>query len=127
MRVMTQAGTMLSLFEIVKRMNYRHDRVTIYRILCMFCQKELLYKLVDLQSNTYYRFNALMTKEDLAKHRRDEVFFKCIDCGEITFIETPIPEYLLPKGFVKTATNFLISGYCRACAAVPVHPQHARK
>ncbi len=116
MQVMMSSEKMLSLSEILKRINYTYDRVTVYRILCMFCEKELLYKLVDLQNNAYYRFNALFERDDFIRSHKDEVFFKCIHCGKITFIETPLPEYHLPQGFVKTATNFLIAGYCKHCS-----------
>ena len=126
MRVMMQSETMLSLSAIVRQMNYSYNLVTVYRVLSIFCEKELIYKLVDLQNNAYYRFNETIGKNDFTGHGRDEVFFKCIDCGKITFIETPLPEYHLPKGFVKTATNFLISGYCRQCTAVPTQLFHQK-
>jgi Fur family ferric uptake transcriptional regulator len=121
LRVMMQSRNMQSLTAIVRMMNDSYNRVTVYRVLCMLCEKELIYKLVDLQNNAYYRFNETIGKNDFTRQGRDEVFFKCNRCGKITFIETPLPEYALPQGFVKTATNFLVSGYCRQCATRTSH------
>lgn len=116
MRVLMQSEKMLSLSVIAGKMNGAYNRVTVYRTLSMFCEKELVYKLVDLQNNAYYRFNGTIGKKDFTNHGRDEVFFKCKNCGKIHFIEISAPNYELPEGFVKTATNFLISGYCGKCA-----------
>ncbi len=114
MRVLMLSETMLSLPDILKKINYSHDRVTVYRVLRMFCKKQLIYKLVDLQNNAYYRFNNIRTTNDFAMDK-DRIFFKCIQCGSITIMENGSMEYPLPEGFVKTATNFLITGYCEHC------------
>jgi Fur family ferric uptake transcriptional regulator len=116
LRVLMVSDKMLSQSEIMKKLNYIYGRVTIYRALNLFCKKRLIHKIVDLQSNAYYRFSNLLNNNHHTEVHNEQVYFKCINCGKITILIDKKKEYQLPKGFIQTASNFLISGYCNRCA-----------
>jgi Fur family ferric uptake transcriptional regulator len=106
----------LSLSDIVRKVNNTHDRVTIYRALCLLVNHGFVQKLVDIEKISYYFFNHELTKNEKVQTATEHTYFKCITCGGITIlpdIDTGIP---LPEGFIKTGGNLVISGYCGNCS-----------
>jgi Fe2+ or Zn2+ uptake regulation protein len=117
MQVLMLSETMLCLSDILKRLNYAYGRVTVYRALRAFCRKQLIHKMVDLQNTAYYRFNNIPEHTSLKEINNGEIYFKCENCGGITILKANKKKYPLPNGFIQTATNFLIAGYCDHCAS----------
>ena len=86
------------------------DRTTIYRTLNTFFDEQIVHKLVDIDGTTRYIYN------EKKYHLPEHVHFKCNECGVISCLESVSVEHLsLPKGYTKTAANFLVVGICNDC------------
>lgn len=91
----------------------RFDRVTIYRTLKTFLDKDLVHKVLDDSGVTKYA----LCDHDEDSHNHEHVHFKCEKCGETTCIESvTLPHITLPKGFKKKEMNLLVQGICDKCS-----------
>ena len=88
------------------------DRVTIYRTLKTFVDKDVVHKVLDDSGATKY---ALCSHEE-ESHNHEHVHFKCENCGETTCLESiTLPRIKLPQGFKKKEMNLLVQGICIKC------------
>lgn len=97
--------------EILKQ---QFDRVTIYRTLKTFLDKDLIHKVLDDSGATKY---ALCAHGDATHdHSHEHVHFKCETCGETTCLEDIVlPQVKLPQGFEKKEMSLLVQGICEKC------------
>lgn len=97
--------------EILKQ---QFDRVTIYRTLKTFLDKDLIHKVLDDSGATKY---ALCSHgETVHDHSHEHVHFKCEICGETTCLEDiTLPQIKLPAGFEKKDMSLLVQGVCEKC------------
>lgn len=99
--------------DLEDTLDNRFDRVTIYRTLKTFLDKDLIHKVLDDSGATKY---ALCTHEVHQEHNHEHVHFKCETCGETTCLESiSLPAIKLPAGFQKREMNLLIQGVCEKC------------
>lgn len=99
--------------DLEDTLNNKFDRVTIYRTLKTFLDKDLIHKVLDDSGATKY---ALCSHEDHHDHNHEHVHFKCEICGETTCLESiSLPAIKLPSGFVKKEMNLLVQGTCKKC------------
>lgn len=102
----------LSHSDLEEKLKQQFDRVTIYRTLRTFLEKDLIHKVLDDSGATKY---ALCAHGDTA-HDHEHVHFKCEVCGETTCLEdVALPQVKLPKGFEKKEMNLLVQGICEKC------------
>lgn len=98
--------------DLEERLNNQFDRVTIYRTLKTFLDKDLIHKVLDDSGATKY---ALCTHEE-EDHNHEHVHFKCEKCGETTCLDSiALPKILLPLGFKKREMSLLVQGICDKC------------
>lgn len=98
--------------DLEDRLNSKFDRVTIYRSLKTFLDKDLIHKVLDDSGATKY---ALCSHEE-ENHNHEHVHFKCEKCGETTCLDSiGLPKITLPEGFKKREMNLLIQGSCSKC------------
>ena len=104
----------LSHSDLEEKLRQQFDRVTIYRTLKTFLEKDLIHKVLDDIGATKY---ALCSHgEDDHDHSHEHVHFKCEICGETTCLEDiSLPQIRLPKGFEKKEMNLLVQGICEKC------------
>lgn len=104
----------LSHSDLEETLNQQFDRVTIYRTLKTFLDKDLIHKVLDDSGATKYALCAHgETKHD---HSHEHVHFKCETCGETTCLEDiTLPQIKLPSGFEKKEINLLVQGICEKC------------
>lgn len=104
----------LSHSDLEDTLNQRFDRVTIYRTLKTFLDKDLIHKVLDDSGATKY---ALCTHGETEHHHSHEhVHFKCETCGETTCLEDiTLPQIKLPAGFEKKEMSLLVQGICEKC------------
>jgi Fur family transcriptional regulator, ferric uptake regulator len=104
----------LSHADLEDSLNNRFDRVTIYRTLKTFLDKDLIHKVLDDSGATKY---ALCSHgESKHNHSHEHVHFKCEKCGETTCLEDiSLPSIKLPKGFQTKEMNLLVQGVCEKC------------
>lgn len=99
--------------DLEDTLNNKFDRVTIYRTLKTFLDKDLIHKVLDDSGATKY---ALCSHEDHHDHSHEHVHFKCEICGETTCLESiRLPAIKLPAGFIKKEMNLLVQGICEKC------------
>ena len=110
-------GHALSQPDLEKALGDQYDRVTIYRTLTLYLEKGILHKVLDDSGAMKY---ALCPDTCHAHdHRHEHVHFKCMVCGNTSCIEDiEVPVISLPKGYVLSEANLLLSGTCRECSAV---------
>lgn len=104
----------LSHSDLEETLNQQFDRVTIYRTLKTFLDKDLIHKVLDDSGATKY---ALCAHGEMQHdHSHEHVHFKCENCGETTCLEDiTLPEIKLPSGFEQKEMNLLIQGICEKC------------
>lgn len=109
-----QKQVALSHGDLEDTLNNQFDRVTIYRTLKTFVDKDVVHKVLDDQGVTKY---ALCSHDDEEHvHSHEHVHFKCEKCLETTCIESIIlPEIALPEGFEKKEMSLLVQGVCAKC------------
>jgi Fur family ferric uptake transcriptional regulator len=104
----------LSHADLEEKLNQQFDRVTIYRTLKTFLDKDLIHKVLDDSGATKYALCA--HGESGHNHSHEHVHFKCEKCGETTCLEQiDLPQIKLPSGFKKKEMNLLIQGTCEKC------------
>jgi Fur family ferric uptake transcriptional regulator len=98
--------------DLEDRLNSQFDRVTIYRTLKTFLDKDLIHKVLDDSGATKY---ALCAHEE-EDHNHEHVHFKCEKCGETTCLDSiALPKIMLPSGFKKREMSLLVQGICDKC------------
>jgi Fur family transcriptional regulator, ferric uptake regulator len=104
----------LSHSDLEDTLNKEFDRVTIYRTLKTFLEKDLIHKVLDDSGATKYAF--CTHGEEAHTHNHEHVHFKCEKCEETICLEDiSLPAIPLPKGFVKKEMNLLVQGICEKC------------
>jgi Fur family ferric uptake transcriptional regulator len=104
----------LSHADLEDTLNKKFDRVTIYRTLKTFLEKDLIHKVLDDSGATKYAFCS--HGEETHVHNHEHVHFKCEKCEETTCLEDiSLPKISLPKGFEKKEMNLLVQGICEKC------------
>jgi len=104
----------LSHADLEETLNNEVDRVTIYRTLKTFLEKDLIHKVLDDSGATKYAFCS--HGEEAHVHNHEHVHFKCEKCEETTCLEDiSLPTISLPKGFEKKEMNLLVQGICEKC------------
>ncbi|GMQ25752.1 Fur family transcriptional regulator [Algoriphagus sp. oki45] len=104
----------LSHADLEEMLKDNFDRVTIYRTLKTFLDKDLIHKVLDDGGATKYALCAHGENEH--DHSHEHVHFKCEVCGETTCLDDiNLPEVYLPKGFEKKEMSLLVQGVCDKC------------
>ena len=75
----------LSHADLEETLNNEFDRVTIYRTLKTFLEKDLIHKVLDDSGATKYAFCS--HGEEAHVHNHEHVHFKCEKCEETTCLE----------------------------------------
>lgn len=96
------------------------DRVTIYRTLKTFIDKDVLHPVPDNSGVAYYALHSHSGcsghQHQEAKHEINHLHFKCEQCEDITCLEeSAIPKVHLPDGFSARSFSFVVQGTCRFC------------
>lgn len=98
--------------DLEESLDSQFDRVTIYRTLKTFVDKDVVHKVLDDSGATKY---ALCSHEE-EEHNHEHVHFKCEICGETTCLESiTLPNIKLPQGFKKKEMSLLVQGICAKC------------
>ncbi len=105
----------LSHGDLEDALDNHFDRVTIYRSLKTFVDKDVVHKVLDDQGVTKY---ALCSHDDEEhEHSHEHVHFKCEKCQETVCIESiKLPSISLPQGYEKKEMSLLVQGVCDKCS-----------
>ena len=104
-------STAISVINLVKRLNSKINKTTIYRVLEKLEDDGTLHSFLDSDGIKWYAKCSNCTKSE---HSDIHPHFQCTDCGKIDclHIEVKIPE--IPNRKL-TASQILIQGKCEAC------------
>jgi Fur family ferric uptake transcriptional regulator len=98
--------------DLEESLNSQFDRVTIYRTLKTFLDKDLIHKVLDDSGATKYA----LCMHEVEDHNHEHVHFKCEKCGETICLDSiALPKILLPSGFKKREMSLLVQGICDKC------------
>jgi Fur family transcriptional regulator, ferric uptake regulator len=102
------AGKGIDEYFISQRINHQFDRVTIYRTLLRFLERNIIHKVVG-DGMIRYAYS------DVSR-RFSHIHFQCIDCQEIVCMnQCKIDEIELPQGFEAFNYFILAKGVCKHC------------
>jgi Fur family transcriptional regulator, ferric uptake regulator len=110
---LSNAGA-LSHGDIEKKAGERFDRVTVYRTLQVFLEKGIIHNIPTAYNSILYALCKDDCKE--GQHHDNHVHFICNDCGNTVCLDNvTIPSVKLPKGFISTQVDVVVSGVCKEC------------
>lgn len=101
--------------DIENQSGTEFDRVTVYRTLQTFVEKGIIHTIPTSDNSVRYA----LCKDECSEgvHLDNHVHFMCDECGTTYCLDHVIvPEVMLPKGFVATRTDVVVSGKCKNCA-----------
>lgn len=109
--------------EIEKSMSTKHDRVTVYRTLNSFLEKNIIHKIASPDHIGKY---ALCTVQEHCNdckdhkehvHNIEHLHFVCEKCSSTTCIDMDLDKTIpLPEGFKLIQTNITLMGLCSNCS-----------
>ena len=89
----------------------KYDRVTLYRTLNTFIDKELIHRIPNDSGIARYAISD--THQD---SKEEHIHFKCENCGRTECLTNyQIPDVNLPAGYNISSVNLIVSGKCNAC------------
>lgn len=109
-----KANKALSQSEILKTLDGKVNRVTIYRIMDRFESQGILHKLIDGEGIAKYAL-CKDCEHEAKSHHHNHIHFNCTNCHEVTCIEQAPIQYELPKEYLIEKINFNVIGICPKC------------
>lgn len=115
----------LSQPAIQHQLNGMCDRVTIYRVLDRLVDDGEIHRIVNVNGVVNY---ALCSSCDGHEHKHhnhnyEHIHFSCRVCNELTCLDSVVPHFTLPTGFVAEESFFTVSGICNNCQAQDARPR----
>lgn len=106
----------LSHSDLENALQGQFDRVTIYRTLNTFLEKDIVHKVPGEEHSTRFALNR-HSSESLGKSLdAGHAHFKCNDCGKLLCLHgVKIQNGELPEGFEMESSNIILSGTCSDC------------
>tara|TARA_B110000444_G_scaffold115070_1_gene108428 strand:+ start:698 stop:1084 length:387 start_codon:yes stop_codon:yes gene_type:complete len=103
--------TAISTIELIKRLNLKLNKTTIYRVLENLEDDGILHSFIAQDGIKWYAMCRNCTK---SKHADRHPHFECVDCGKIDCLklEVKIPE--IPNREI-SSSQILIQGRCEEC------------
>ena len=103
--------TAISTIELIKRLNSKLNKTTIYRVLENLIDDGVLHSFMSNDGVKWYAMCRNCTK---SKHEDLHPHFECIECGKINCLNT---EVIIPKiqNHKILSSQILIQGKCEKC------------
>jgi len=101
----------ISVIELIKRLDSKINKTTIYRVLDKLEDDGTLHSLLDKDGITWYAKCKGCSK---SKHLDLHPHFQCTDCGKIDCLPVEIHIPKIPNRKI-TALQILIQGKCESC------------
>lgn len=90
------------------------DRVTLYRTLKAFSDKDLIHRIPNDGGIVTY---GISVKDDgSANYDLNHMHFKCTECGKIECLKEHVPSIEVP-GYLIRHVDLILRGICRVCIA----------
>lgn len=110
--ILEQSKIAMSQDDILRDLDEKVDRVTVYRTLLAYEQEGLIHRIVDDAGKWYYAVCDSCNEEH---HHDEHVHFKCNECGHIECLDAVVKQPVLPDGYQVKNVSSLVFGYCKLC------------
>jgi Fur family ferric uptake transcriptional regulator len=90
------------------------DRITVYRTLKSFEEKEIIHRIQGFEGETKYALSKITDAKDHT-HDKPHVHFHCLKCFVTRCLPIKIPEIKMPRNFRAVTTNLAVEGICENC------------
>lgn len=122
MRELMRATHPISLADLETAMGYRMDKASIFRVLELFAEKDVVHAIEDGSRSLKYE---LCHSESCHTIADQHVHFYCERCRRTYCMEgVGIPVVAVPEGFRPRSVNYMIKGLCPKCAGKSVDNRH---
>ena len=105
--------------ELLSTLAEQIDKVTLYRTLHTFEEKQLIHRIFDNSGIEKYALCVGTCDHDHSnqEHSHAHLHFKCEKCDETECLaEIDLPKIALPNGYIEKTSNFVIGGVCARCS-----------
>ncbi len=113
--VFLESDCALSHHDIEKKLDSKHDRVTLYRTLKSFEEKGIIHRIANHTDTIEYA----LCKDDCRdhhKHSDNHAHFNCEICSKTFCLDdVGIPDLKIPKDFNANDFQLLVTGICDKC------------
>ncbi|MEX0812748.1 MAG: transcriptional repressor [Chitinophagales bacterium] len=111
-----QESQVLSHADLESALGKQFDRVTIYRTLNTFLEKDIVHKVPGEEHSTKFALNSHSNASKSKSVDAGHAHFKCNDCGKLLCLHgVKIQNGELPQGFEMESSNIILSGTCSEC------------
>ena len=108
LKIFLQTNEALTYNHFLNHPSFRADRITIFRTLKIFTDKQIIHRIPA--PDGIKRYSLQQASENVHSN------FMCIRCKRITPLKTIIPHKIkLPKGFRQKNIEIIIDGLCNIC------------
>lgn len=106
--------TALAASDIIAKMKFRLDRVTVYRALNSFEEHGILHRASEDERGIKYALCGQHCPDEL--HTDQHAHFICDECHQTYCLEdVKVPEVAVSDEFSVDRTNYTLSGTCKVC------------
>ncbi len=114
-RILSESARPLSMTEIEDRAD-TIDKSNIFRALVIFREKHFVHTIEDGSDNVRYELCYGSDAPGESVDDDEHCHFYCEKCHRTFCLENiPVPEVVLPQGYVKRSVNYVIKGLCPDC------------
>lgn len=114
MKALTQASRPLSLADVEELLEFSMDKASIFRVLELFAEKEVVHVIEDGSRSIKYEWCHGCSHHTISDQH---VHFYCERCREtFCFESVSVPSVAIPDGFKPHSVNYMIKGVCRKCS-----------
>lgn len=112
-RELLKASRPVSLANLEESLEYSMDKASIFRVLNLFSEKDIVHVIEDGSRSLKYELCVSDGHHTLSD---EHVHFYCERCRETyCFKDVTIPGINLPEGFRVHSVNYMIKGVCPEC------------
>lgn len=109
-----RASHPVSLADLESALDHRMDKASIFRVLEVFTEKEIVHAIEDGSRSQKYE---LCHSEEHHSIADQHVHFYCEQCRETYCLESvSVPQVPVPEGFEAHTVNYMIKGLCPKCS-----------
>ncbi|MCM1320292.1 MAG: transcriptional repressor [Muribaculaceae bacterium] len=113
LRELLKASTPMSLADIEQALDYSVDKASIFRVLELFADKDVVHTIEDGSRSIKYEICHSQGQHSITDQH---AHFYCERCHRTYCLEhLKIPAIILPEGFSPHSVNYLIKGNCPNC------------
>lgn len=114
LRELMRATHPVSLADLEALMDFRMDKASIFRVLELFAERDVVHAIEDGSRSQKYELCHSEGRHTMADQH---VHFYCERCGRTYCLEdVSVPVVPVPPGFRPRSVNYMIKGLCPKCA-----------